>query len=178
MHSSSNRSILIISGLLTLLVLSGGALALGFTTAGCAAGRAQPLRKRSVQIHSRAIGPKPSAVGSTQTANQDEAAIYRQKLDNEYRALDDASAQIRVLQAPQVRLAPTDDGDERGIGQAGRLSCGRCHSEKFQTPFGHVALNEARDGCDPRVREQIACRLLGRPVFRSADHPVPGSVKD
>jgi len=30
MHSSSNRSILIISGLLTLLVLSGGALALGF----------------------------------------------------------------------------------------------------------------------------------------------------
>jgi len=30
MHSSSNRSILVISGLLTLLVLSGGALALGF----------------------------------------------------------------------------------------------------------------------------------------------------
>ena len=30
MHSSSNRSVLIISGLLTLLVLSGGALALGF----------------------------------------------------------------------------------------------------------------------------------------------------
>jgi hypothetical protein len=30
MHSSSNRSILIVSGLLTLLVLSGGTLALGF----------------------------------------------------------------------------------------------------------------------------------------------------
>jgi hypothetical protein len=46
-------------------------------------------------------------------------AVYRQKLDEAYRALDEAYAQIRVLQAPQVRLASSDDSDARGAGHDG-----------------------------------------------------------
>lgn len=125
MHGSSNRSILIISGLLTLLVLSGGALALGFhngwlrigsnaATPDAIGADSQPsdARKDGAAL----IEARPSAVGSTQTATQDEAAVYRQKLDEAYRALDDAYARIRVLQAPELRLASSDDGDERRTG--------------------------------------------------------------
>ena len=128
MHSFSNRSILIISGLLTLLVLSGGALALGFYNgwlrSGSGAATAEAIGADSQPSDARndgaaPIGARPSAVGSTQTATQDEAAVYRQKLDDAYRALDDAYAQIRVLQAPQVRLASSDDSDERRTGHDG-----------------------------------------------------------
>jgi hypothetical protein len=128
MHGSSNRSILIISGLLTLLVLSGGALALGFHNgwlrSGSGAATPEAIGADSQPSDARndgaaPIGAKPSAVGSTQTTSQDEAAVYRQKLDDAYRALDDAYAQIRVLQAPQVRLASSDDSDERDIGHDG-----------------------------------------------------------
>lgn len=121
MQSSSNRSVLIISGLLTLLVLSGGALALSFhngwlrTGPGAATPEAigadaQPSNARN--DGATPIEAKPSS-GSTQAATQDEAAVYRQKLDEAYRSLDDAYAQIRVLQAPQVRLATSDDRGER-----------------------------------------------------------------
>ena len=67
-----------------------------------------------MQIHSRSdarndgaapIGAEPSAVGSTQTADSGRGGVYRQKLDEAYRALDDAYAQIRALQSPQPRLA-------------------------------------------------------------------------
>ena len=124
MHNSSNRSILNISGLVTLLVLSGGALALGFHNGwlrtGSGAATPEAIGADAPPSDARndgaaPLGAKPPAVGSTQTAPQDEAAVYRQKLDDAYRALDDAYAQIRVLQAPQVRLASSDDRDERGI---------------------------------------------------------------
>ena len=128
MHSFSNRSILIISGLLTLLVLSGGALALGFHNgwlrSGPGAATPETIGADSQPSDARndgaaPIGARPSAAGSTQTATQGEAAVYRQKLDDAYRALDDAYAQIRVLQAPQVRLASSDDSDQRGTGHDG-----------------------------------------------------------
>ena len=123
MQSCSNRSTLIISGLVTLLVLSGAALALGFhngwlrTDSGAAMPEAvgaasQPSDARSGR--GTPIEAKPSRAGSTQAATQDEAKVYRQKLDEAYRALDDAYAQIRVLQAPQVRLASSDDSHQRG----------------------------------------------------------------
>ena len=129
MHGSSSRSILIISGLLTLLVLSGAALAIGFHNGWLrsGSGAAPPEAIGADSQPSDAgndgaapMGAQPSAVGSTQTTTQDEAAVYRQKLDEAYRALDDAYAQIRVLQAPQVRLASnSDDRDERGTGRDG-----------------------------------------------------------
>lgn len=97
MQSSSNRSIVIISGLLTLLILSGGALALGFHNGWLRAGSGAAT---------------PEAAGAV--SQPADAAVYQQKLDEAYRSLDDAYAQIRVLQAPQVRLASSDDSDERG----------------------------------------------------------------
>ena len=129
MHSSSNRSILIISGLLTLLVLSGAALALGFHNGWLRSGpgTAPPVAIGADSQPGDAgndgaapMGAKPPAVDSTQTMTREEAAVYRQKLDEAYRALDDAYAQIRVLQAPQVRMASSsDDSDERGTGPDG-----------------------------------------------------------
>jgi hypothetical protein len=122
MHSSSSRSILIISGLLTLLVLSGGALALGFHNgwlrSGSGAATPEAIGADSQPSDARNDGTAPTgatplAVGSTQTTSQDEAAVYRQKLDEAYRALDDAYAQIRVLQAPQPQLASARNDDDR-----------------------------------------------------------------
>ena len=128
MHSSSNRSILVIAGLLTLLVLSGGTLALGFHNgwlrSGPGAATPEAIGADSQPSDARKDGAapieaKPSAVDSTQTQTQDQAAVYRQKLDEAYQALADAYAQIRVLQAPQIRLASSDDRDERGTGHDG-----------------------------------------------------------
>src|SRR4026208_1687222 len=98
MHSSSNRSILIISGLLTLLVLSGGALALAFHNdwlrSGSGAASPEAIGADSPPGGGRtdgaaSIGTNRSAVGSTQTATQDEVGVYRQKLQEAYGALDD-----------------------------------------------------------------------------------------
>ncbi len=122
MHSSSNRSILIISGLLTLLVLSGGALALGFHNgwlrSGSGAATPEAIGAESQPNDARTdgaapLGTNPSAVGSTQTATQDEVGVYRQKLEEAYRALDDAYTQIRALQSPQSQLASARNDDER-----------------------------------------------------------------
>jgi type V secretory pathway adhesin AidA len=54
---------------------------------------------------------EPSSRTSIQGAVQDEVGVYRQKLEEAYRALDDAYAQIRALQSPQAQLASarTDD---------------------------------------------------------------------
>ena len=122
MHNSSNRSILIISGLLTLLVLSGGALALGFHNdwlrSGSGAASPEAIGADSQPDDARtdgaaSIGTNRSAVGSTQTAPQDEVGVYRQKLQEAYGALDDAYAQIRALQSPQPQLASARNDDER-----------------------------------------------------------------
>ena len=145
MHSSSNRSILIISGLLTLLALSGGALALGFHSdwlrSGSAAASPEAIGADSQPDDARtdgaaSIGTNRSAVGSTQTATQDEVGVYRQKLEEAYRALDDAYAQIRVLQSPQPQLASVRNDDDRFTNHDGdddrrgrRSDRGRSHDD-------------------------------------------------
>ena len=128
MQSTSHRSTLIISGLVTLLVLSGTALALGFhngwlrTESGAAMREAVSAESQPSDARGGRGAPTqatPAPTGSARTPTQDEAEVYRQKLDEAYRALDDAYAQIRVLQAPPVRLASSDDGDERGLAHDG-----------------------------------------------------------
>ena len=118
----ASRSVVIISGLLTLLVLGGGTLAVGFhngwlRTASdspsreTAAASAQPTvtgndRDAVARLTERSPAP------STQGAIQDEVGVYRQKLEEAYRALDDAYAQIRALQSPQPQLASARNDDE------------------------------------------------------------------
>jgi hypothetical protein len=118
----ASRSVVIISGLLTLLVLGGGTLAVGFhngwlRTASdspgheTAAARAQPTPTGNDRDAVARLA-EPSPAPSTQGAIQDEVSVYRQKLEEAYRALDDAYAQIRSLQSPP-QLASARDEDER-----------------------------------------------------------------
>jgi hypothetical protein len=119
----ASRSVVIISGLLTLLVLGGGTLAVGFhngwlRTASdspsreTAAASAQPTPTGSDRDAVARL-TEPSPAPSTQGAIQDEVGAYRQKLEEAYRALDDAYAQIRALQSPQPQLASARNEDER-----------------------------------------------------------------
>jgi len=120
----ASRSVVIISGLLTLLVLGGGTLTVALhngwlrTAAADVPGRetltasAQPTvtendRDAVARLTERSPAP------STQGAVQDEAGVYRQKLEEAYRALDDAYAQIRALQSPQPQLVSARNDDER-----------------------------------------------------------------
>jgi hypothetical protein len=120
MQTSTNRSVVIISGLATLLVLSGAAVALGFhngwlrTGPGAATPGAvsADLQPGDANITAPAAA-EPPLVDSTPAATRDETSVYRQKLEEAYRALDDAYAQIRVLQAPQMSLASGAVRDER-----------------------------------------------------------------
>ena len=119
----ARRSVVIISGLLTLLVLGGATLAVGFhngwlRTASnspsreTAAASAQPTPTGSDRDAVARL-TEPSPAPSAQSAMQDEAGVYRQKLDEAHRALDDAYAQIRVLQSPQPQLASARNDDDR-----------------------------------------------------------------
>jgi hypothetical protein len=101
MQGSSNRSVVIISGLVTLLVLGGATLAVGF-------------RNGWVQVASAA--PRPDVVTALAQPTdadvvQSEVAAYRGQFEEAYRALDDAYAQVRSLQAAQSQLASRGDGD-------------------------------------------------------------------
>lgn len=104
MPLSANRSVVIISGLLTLLVLAGGTLAVALHNGW--------LRPAAADVPSRGT-LTASRQPRTPGAIQDEAGVYRQKLEEAYRALDDAYGQIRALQSPQPQLASTRDDDER-----------------------------------------------------------------
>jgi hypothetical protein len=119
----ASRSVVIISGLLTLLVLGGATLAVGFHNGWLrtasdspghepAAASAQPTPIGTDRgAVARLIEPSPAP--SAQGAVQDEAGVYRQKLEEAYRALDDAYAQIRALQSPQPQLVSARNDDER-----------------------------------------------------------------
>lgn len=107
MAGSSNRSVVIISGLLTLLVLSGATLAVAFRNGWVNVAPAEaPVVAPSVVA--------PAVVA----ADQSEVAVYRAKLEEAYRALDESYAQVRTLQAAQSQVAPRggdndDDDDDR-----------------------------------------------------------------
>ena len=120
----ASRSVVIISGLLTLLVLSGGTLAVALHN-GWLRTAAADVPSRETLTASAQPTPtgndrdavarltEPSPALSTQDAIQDEVGVYRQKLEEAYRALDDAYAQIRALQSPQPQLASARSDDDR-----------------------------------------------------------------
>ena len=119
----ASRSVVIISGLLTVLVLGGGTLAVGFhngwlriasdsPSRETAAASAQPTPTGNDQDAAARL-TDPSPAPSTQGAIQDEVGVYRQKLEEAYQALDDAYAQIRALQSPQPQLASARNHDDR-----------------------------------------------------------------
>jgi len=119
-QGASNRSIVIISGLLTLLFLVGATLALGLSngwvqlasdtpTADAVITPVQPDAAEATLVAASAPGAPSHVVASVSEA---EAVLYRQKLDEAYRALDEAYAQIRSLQASQSRLASRSDDDD------------------------------------------------------------------
>ena len=123
MQDPSNRSVVIISALLTLLVLGGATLAVGFRNGWLHAATDAPSRdavtalaqltdaERSRTLPTAREGnPSPALEAG---ADQSEVVVYREKLEEAYRALDDAYAQIRSLQTAQSQLASRSDGDRR-----------------------------------------------------------------
>lgn len=119
----ANRSVVIISGLLTLLVLGGGTLAVGFhngwlRTAPDLPGRetadasAQPTPAGNDRDAVARL-TEPSPAPSIQGAIQDEVGVYRRELEEAYAALDDAYTQIRELQSTQPQLASVRNDDDR-----------------------------------------------------------------
>ena len=100
MQGPSNRSVVVISGLLTLLVLGGSTMAVAF---------------HNGWVHVASAAPRPDEAAPSAApgadADQSEVAAYRGKLEEAYRALDDAYAQIRSLQTPQSQVASRGDGD-------------------------------------------------------------------
>ena len=120
MQVSANRSIAVISGLLTLLVLGGGMLGVAFHNGwlryASDAPNRDPVSAGAAPTSTiDGVVPQPIVRSSSTTAMQagaDDVDVYRQKLDEAYRALDDAYSQIRSLQAAQPRLAASRDNDE------------------------------------------------------------------
>jgi hypothetical protein len=119
----ASRSVVLISGLLTLLVLGGGTLAVALhngwlrTASADVPSRetvtasAQPRPTPNDQAAAARLA-EPTPAVPTQGAIQDEVGVYRRKLEEAYRALDDAYAQIRALQSPQNQLASARNDDD------------------------------------------------------------------
>lgn len=120
MHVPANRSIVVISSLLTLLILGGTTRAVGFHKGwlpnASRAAASDALTVRTPTTERGGITPAPvTEVSTVPAANgaADDVAAYQQKLDEAYRALEDAYAQIRVLQAPQSQVASLSDRGTR-----------------------------------------------------------------
>ena len=126
MQGASNRSVIIIAGLLTLLLLVGATFALGLRngwvqlasdapTAGALITPVQPDAAEGTLVAASAPSAPSRIVASP---SEGEAVHYRQKLEEAYRALDEAYAQIRSLQTAQPQLASRgnddDDDDDHG----------------------------------------------------------------
>lgn len=108
MAGSSNRSVVIISGLLTLLVLSGATLAVAFRNGWVTVAPA------AAPVVAAPVVAAPVEASTVSAADQSEVAVYRGKLEEAYRALDESYAQVRTLQAAQSQVAPRggDDDDD------------------------------------------------------------------
>lgn len=124
MSLPTSRSVVIISGLLTLLVLGGGTLAVALHNGWLRTAAADVQSRETLTASTRATPTgndraavarltEPSPAPPTQGAIQDEVGVYRQKLEEAYRALDDAYAQVRALQSPQPQLASARNDDDR-----------------------------------------------------------------
>ena len=122
MHDPSNRFVVIISALLTLLVLGGATLAVGFrngwlhlATDALSRDAVTALTQRTDAERGRTLPTAREANPPALEAGADpgEVVVYREKLEEAYRTLDDAYAQIRSLQTAQSQLASRGDGDRR-----------------------------------------------------------------
>lgn len=133
MQGVPNRSVIIISGLLTLVFLLGGTLALGLRNGSAQLASNAPAADAvaaRVQTDAAAGSLVVASARSTQSqipdsASEGEALLYRQKLEDAYRALDEAYAQIRSLQTPQTQIASRGedhDDDRRERRSRGRKS--------------------------------------------------------
>jgi len=120
MQRLSNRSVIVISGMLTLIVLGGATAAVAFRngwvqfaaeapSADAVSARAQSPEAGRSRVGQIARGE--SSVSSSSGTPQDDVVVYWQKLEEAYRALDNAYAQIRSLQTAQTQLASRGNGD-------------------------------------------------------------------
>jgi hypothetical protein len=109
MPSASNRSVVVISGLLTLLVLVGATLGVAFRNNWIQFASAVPSPDGAATLTRPTETSASSAAGPD--ADQTEVAVYRQKLEEAYRALDDAYAQVRTMQTAQPQVASREDDD-------------------------------------------------------------------
>lgn len=129
MQAPSNRSAVVIAALLTLIVLGGTTFGLAFhngwlRTGSGARGPEAIAVQPEPAVPGSAFATTPlastsSADRSTSTP-QEEIAAYRQKLEEAYRALDEAYAQIRALQTAQPRLAAHREGENTRVEHDGR----------------------------------------------------------
>ena len=128
-----NRSVVVISGLLTLLVLAGASFAVALRTGAVHLASTEPrpdavaTLAEQARIEPAETAPSPLAaapVAPGADAAQAELALYRGKLDEAYRALDEAYAQVRALQAAQSQPAPRAGG-RRGFAEHDREHEGR-----------------------------------------------------
>jgi hypothetical protein len=119
----ANRSVVIISGLLTLLVLGGGTLAVALHDGWLRTAAADVPNRETLtastqptpdgnNLYAAGRPTGPSSQPSIRGAVQDEVGVHRQKLEEVYRALDDAYVQIRALQSPQAQLASARNDDD------------------------------------------------------------------
>ena len=122
MQDPSNRFVVLISALLTLLVLGGATLAVGFRNGWLHVATGAPDRDAVTALaqftdteRSRTLPTARDGSRSTLEAGagQGGVVVYREKLEEAYRALDDAYAQIRSLQTAQSQFASGGDGDRR-----------------------------------------------------------------
>ena len=127
MQRISNRTIVVIAGLVTVIFLFAGSAAVAFynswlrvaVTADQANGvTAQALPESVVAAAAPVLDqegstPPPSVAGREP---ENEAVVYRQKLDEAYQALDEAYVQIRSLQAAQLDSQTRQD-DRRAFAE-------------------------------------------------------------
>jgi hypothetical protein len=110
---------------------------------------------------------------STQGTIQDEVGVYRQKLRELYRAIDDAYAQIRALQSPTLRRASARTDGERFTEHDGETIVG----DVDMTDTDRVALAADR----PRTlwqrfrKRRINKQLVAAVVWARAPFLRPGS---
>lgn len=123
MQGSSNRFVVIISALLTLLVLGGATVAVGFRNGWLQVATDAPSRTAVTAVAQltdaeRSRTPQPAREANPSPAlnagaDQSEVVVYRKRLEEAYRALEGAYAQIRSLQTAQPQFASRGDGDRR-----------------------------------------------------------------
>jgi len=114
-QSPSNRSVIIISGLLTLLVLGCALLAVAFrngwlqTTPGTPRTAAVTTLAQATEADLGRMAGAGAEIArfspATSDTEQNEVAIYRGKLEDAYRALDEAYAQVSALQTAQSQVS-------------------------------------------------------------------------